>query len=88
MHCMDAQITLRLPRKLARELSRRAKARGVPKSQVVREAVARYVAEPEGPTAEEIWERTKHFIGSMPLDREAMMADPIARQMYEHNFRE
>ncbi len=85
---MDAQITLRLPTKLARELARRAKARGVPKSQLVREAVARYVAEPEGPTAEQIRERTRHFIGSLHLDHDAMMADPIARQMYEHNVRE
>ena len=35
-------LTLRLPRDLARALSRWARERGIPKSQVVREAVARY----------------------------------------------
>ena len=84
---MDAQITLRLPKQLSRSLDRLAKAKGVPRSQLVREAVARYVAEPEELSDEEWWERVKPFMGSIPLDREAMMADPIARQMYEHNFR-
>lgn len=85
---MDAQITLRLPRDLDRRLGRQAKARGLKKSHLVREAVARYLAEAEGPTAEELWERAKPFIGSVKLDHEAIMADPLARQIYEHNFRE
>jgi metal-responsive CopG/Arc/MetJ family transcriptional regulator len=85
---MDSQITLRLPRELARALAKCAKARGVPKSQLVREAVMKYVAEPERESDEAFWERNKHFIGMLKGDHEAMMADPIARQMYEHNFRE
>jgi hypothetical protein len=37
-------LTLRLPRDLARALARWARERGVPKSQLAREAVARYLA--------------------------------------------
>jgi predicted transcriptional regulator len=40
----DAHLTLRLPDALARALARLARATGMPKSQVAREAVARYVA--------------------------------------------
>ena len=39
----DTHLTLRLPRELARALARWARARGVPRSQVVREAVSRYL---------------------------------------------
>lgn len=38
----DEHLTLRLPRDLARALSRWAREHRIPKSQVVREAVARY----------------------------------------------
>ncbi len=85
---MESQLTLRLPRELARELARAAKARGLKKSQVVREAVAEYLERQRRETSEQIWERVKHFAGSVPGDFEAMMRDPIARQIYEHNFRE
>jgi len=40
----DDHLTLRLPRELARALARWARERGVPKSQLAREAVARYLA--------------------------------------------
>ncbi len=46
----DSHLTLRLPDDLNRELERAAVARGVPKSMVVREAVARYLA--SGPMRE------------------------------------
>jgi metal-responsive CopG/Arc/MetJ family transcriptional regulator len=85
---MESQLTLRLPRDLARELARAAKARGLKKSQVVREAVAEYLARRQEETPEQRWERVKHFVGSVELDYEKLMADPIARQMYEHNFRD
>lgn len=84
---MDSQITLRLPRELDRALNKRAKARGVPKSQLVREAVARYIAEPEAMSEEEFQRIAESFVGCLELDHEAMMADPIARQIYEHNTR-
>ena len=85
---MDAQITLRLPRELARNLARLAKARGVKKSHLVREAVVEYLGRSEEETTEQLWARLQPFVGSVKGDREAMMADPIARQIYEHNFRE
>ena len=44
----QTHLTLRLSEELARGLARWAKARGVPKSQVARDAVARYVGMPEG----------------------------------------
>jgi predicted transcriptional regulator len=40
---MKSYLTLRLPATLARSLARLARARGVPKSQVVREAVSQYL---------------------------------------------
>lgn len=40
----DSHLTLRLPADLARALARLARGRAVPKSQLVREAVARYLA--------------------------------------------
>lgn len=39
---MDDHLTLRLPRALARAIDRWARNRGLPRSQVVREALARY----------------------------------------------
>jgi hypothetical protein len=40
----DSHLTLRLPDDLARALTRWARTRGRPKSEVVREAVSRYLA--------------------------------------------
>ena len=40
----DTHLTLRLPRELARALAQWARAHGLPKSQVAREAVARYLS--------------------------------------------
>ena len=86
---MDDQITLRIPRDLARALARRARARGVPKSQVVREALLGYLtaanAEPE---PGETWRRIAHFMGSLQLDHGAIEDDPLARQIRDHNWRE
>lgn len=45
----DSHLTLRLPADLARVLARWARSRGVPKSQLVREAVARYLAPSSAP---------------------------------------
>lgn len=42
----DRHLTLRLPEELARALARWARARGQPRSEVVREAVTRYLAPP------------------------------------------
>jgi len=45
----DSHLTLRLSADLARALARFARGRGVPKSQVAREAVARYLAPSSAP---------------------------------------
>lgn len=42
----DKHLTLRIPGDLARALARTARERGVPKSQVAREAVGRYLSSP------------------------------------------
>ena len=83
---MEDQLTFRIPRTLARALARKAKARGVPRSQLVREAVTRYMEEPEGPTAEELYERSKKYIGIIkgPPDPDFDLAEHI----YKQNFRE
>ncbi len=47
----DSHLTLRLPADLARALASFARRRGVPKSQVAREAVARYLAPSNAPPA-------------------------------------
>ena len=88
LHYMESQMTLRLPRDMVRALSRRAKDRRVPRSQLVREALARYLAEPETMSDEEFEARLAKYVGSVQGDQEAMLADPLARQIYEHNWRE
>jgi hypothetical protein len=45
----DSHLTLRLPADLARALARWARSLGVPKSQLVREAVARYLRNSSAP---------------------------------------
>jgi len=91
----DDQVTLRLPRELARRLARRARELGEPKSHVVREALQQYLAplpaplpapEPE-PTGAKLWDRVKHMVGAVPLDREASERDEIAKQIRDHNWR-
>ncbi len=85
---MDAQVTLRLPKALDRALDRTAKARGVKKSQLVREAVAQYLAQAAAPTPEQLWERIQPLIGPAVVEHDEVMKDEFARSIYEHNFRE
>jgi predicted DNA-binding protein len=83
----EDQITLRLPRELARLLARRARERGLPKSQLVREAIQAYVADRSLPPGA-AWERVKHMVGSIELDQQAIERDELARQIRDHNWRE
>jgi hypothetical protein len=78
----DTHLTLRLPASLARALARRARERGVPKSQLAREAVTRYLdpapsALPALRTAAEI---AAHWAQLPHLSREEArgLADDIA----------
>ena len=85
---MENQVTFRLPREVARVLARRARERGVPKSQLVREALETYLAAPvaeSGPM--ETRQRIAPFIGAVTLDAGAIERDAIARQIRQHNWR-
>lgn len=84
----DDQLTLRVPAALARALARRAKARDVPKSQLVREALERYLADraPVEPAA--VWERAAPFAGSVSLRHRASDRDALAAQVRSHNWRD
>jgi metal-responsive CopG/Arc/MetJ family transcriptional regulator len=84
---MNDQLTIRLPGKLLRELARRAKEQGVPKSQVVRDALAAYVVGPRGEPAESGWRRVRGLAGSIELDHATVEADDIASRIREHNWR-
>ena len=84
----DSQLTLRLPRDLERALSRRARERGVPKSQLVREALQAYLAAPAETEPGSAWARVASLVGGMALDADAIAADPITAQLRAHNWRE
>lgn len=84
---MPDQTSFRLPRDLLRALNRAARERGVPKSQLVREALQAYLVGPTAP-AGEAWERVSHLVGSVALDHSALERDQIARQLRTHNWRE
>ena len=62
----DSHLTLRLPADLARLLARWARSRGLPKSEVAREAVALYLAPPVAAparrlSAADLAERWRHL---------------------------
>jgi len=66
MHCMaqraDAQLTFRLPKKIAGDLSRIAARRGLQRSDLLREVVEQMVAEEA--KASSHFERVKDLIGA------------------------
>lgn len=81
----EAHLTLRLPAALARALARWAAARGVPKSQVAREAVVRYLSpssgiQPEagGLTARELALRWSGLPRLLPEEADALAEDIAA----------
>ncbi len=81
----DTHLTLRLPAGLARLLTRWAAAHGVPKSQVAREAVARYLAAPGGDSpvasglaARELARRWGGLPRLLPDEAESLTADLAA----------
>lgn len=87
----DEQITLRLPGSLRRRIARAARARRVPQSQLVREAVESYLAADTPPDAATSWARVSHLAGSIELDHSldhSRERDALARQLRAHNWRE
>lgn len=81
---MDNQTSFRLPREMLRELGRLAKQRGMPRSQLVREALELYLASPvtESPVLT-VRDRSAPYIGSVDLtgpgDSESV-ADRVRRR--------
>ena len=84
----DEQLTLRLPRELARVLAKRARETGTPKSKLVREALEAYLAGPPAADAHAAWQRVAHLVGSVALDPAAVERDLLASQIRSHNWRE
>ena len=79
----DSHLTLRLPAALTRALARLARARGVPKSQVAREAVATYVASPGGGTASPVSAREVARLWPSLPRLEPGEADSLSRDIHE-----
>jgi predicted DNA-binding protein len=89
LHYMPDQTSFRLPTPLARALARQARERGVPKSQLVREALELYLATQEpASTPASVKERSARYVGSVRLDTRAVAADPTARMIRQRNWRE
>ena len=91
MHYMqDEQLTLRLDHTIATPLRRQARARGVPKSQVVREALAAYLtaAQPSTEASDAAWARVASMAGSLTLDHAGAKRDALARRIRAHDWRD
>jgi hypothetical protein len=77
----DSHLTLRLPAALARLLARSARARGVPKSQLAREAVGRYLAPADESlgaascTAHDLARRWRSWPRLLPAEAEGLGRD-------------
>ena len=86
---MSDQTSFRLPSELSRALTRLARTRGVPKSQLVREALERYLAAPETVTTSlSVRERSAAYVGAVRLDAKALARDDVAGMIRRHNWRD
>lgn len=88
---MNDQLTLRLPSALARQLDQRARAAGVKRSQLVRDALAAYLSVDTDTGARSpaaVHERIAPFLGALQLDHKAAERDDLARRLRQHNWRE
>jgi len=83
----DEQLTLRLPHALLRDVDRRARALGVPKAQVVREALAAYLATPAEADPAAPLQAVSALVGSLDLDPDGIERDAIAARVRRHNWR-
>ena len=87
---MADQTSFRLPREMLRDLERIAKVRGVPKSQLVREALELYLNKPvsgESPPGLSLQDRSAPYIGSINLSGPGD-AEAIADRVRRRNWRE
>lgn len=94
MHPMDdpfleTQTSIRLPKALARLLAARARARGVSKSVVVREALERHLMPNDDDTgALVLRERSTPYLGALRLDRSSESGDSVTGLIRARNWRE
>ena len=87
---MASQTSFRLPPDMLRALSRLARQRGVPNSQLVREALELYLGTPQGTDVNQpmsVRERSAPYIGSISL-REPSDADEISVRIRRNNWRD
>ena len=90
LHPVADQTSFRLPREMLRELGRVAKERGVPKSQLVREALEMYLNKPapgESRPGLSLQDRSAPYIGSINLSGPGD-AEAIADRVRRRNWRE
>ena len=86
---MDDQTSFRLPREMLLEVGRLAKERGVPRSQLVREALELYLSRPaaaETPVLT-IRDRSAPYIGSVDLTGPGD-AESVADRVHRRNWRD
>ena len=86
---MDTQTSFRLPQGMLRALERLARQRGVPKSELVREALEQYLAAPgqgNEPNAMTVRERSAPYIGSISLSNAG--AEEISVRIRRNNWRD
>ena len=72
LHPMAGQTSFRLPQDMLRELSKLARQRGVPKSQLVREALEQYLAGTSSAQVAQpmsVRERSAPYIGAIRLPK-------------------
>ena len=84
----DDQLTFRIPRELARQLRQQARERGVPSSQIVREALQSYLGGSMQEDPATIWSRLEPLVGSLSIDSSAIERDALTAQLRRHNWRE
>jgi metal-responsive CopG/Arc/MetJ family transcriptional regulator len=84
---MSDQVTLRIPADLARALAARARATGVKRSQVVREALRAFLGAPASPAAA-VHERIGRYVGAVSLGRPERERDALTERLRAHNWRE
>ena len=87
---MGDQTSFRLPREMQRQIERVAKERGVPKSQLVREALELYLNKPppgESRPGLSLQDRSAPYIGSINLSGPGD-AEAIADRVRRRNWRE
>ena len=87
LHPMDDQTSFRLPREMLHELGRLSKERGVPRSQLVREALELYLSRPatDSPVLT-VRDRSAPYIGMIDLTGPGD-AESVADRVRRRNWR-